>query len=378
MNNEHIKNILTLRYDPTTKPAIDYKTWEDFQPTELDNHGYRIEQKLSDHVIDEADHYDRIGISLSSGVDSMLLAKMIGELSPKSKLIAFHYCGINDETDEVIKFCSDNKIELKLIPQINLVESIPKMVNITNEPSWDAFNYVLFEEAKKNNCDVLVTGDGADEILGGYIFRYKDIYPELNPDERVWSYIQCHKRDYVEDQAQLFHKDMEFDWEHIKGLLLRWFDNPLANIGQIFLADYNGKLAHNFIPRDRKFECYFGIMKWCPYMHYDVADLCCRIGYDHKVCGDIGKIPLRKIAERYRIHPSTEKFGFSHDVIAEWKKLGTQGINSLMKGSNQIFQQKIINREWLQRHLITDSNDVRFVNKFLSLMTLEYWLMMQE
>lgn len=375
--NEHIKNILTLRYDPTRHPSIPHKAAQDFTPTHRDSEGFKLEKILIDVLMDELQDVDEIAIALSSGVDSMLLAKMIRSLFPEKHMCAYHYCGINNELASVVKFCQQEKIRLATIENFKVTENISSFVEITEEPIWDGFNAPLYSEAKKDGYNVLVTGDGADEILAGYVFRYKLFNPmDTSVEAQAWAYIDCHRRDWVDDQANMFHKDMKFDWNDIMQLVLPWFDNDLTSMGKIFLADYNGKLVHNFIPRDRHFENYFGITKIAPYLNWKVSEFCCNLEYDNKILGEIGKVPLRKISGRYGVTPRISKLGFSHDVVSEWNKIGTIKVNSIMNKNNQIYKQKIINREWVQRHVLKDGSDPTYVNKFMQLLALEYWLMM--
>ena len=71
--------------------------------------------------------------------------------------------------------------------------------------------YYLVKNSKKIS-NVLVTGDGGDEIFGGYTFRYSKFNNLVNEtssiDEKIQSYLNCHERDWVPDQEQIFGEKM--------------------------------------------------------------------------------------------------------------------------------------------------------------------------
>ena len=52
------------------------------------------------------------------------------------------------------------------------------------------------------------SGDGGDELFGGYTFRYKKFLELTNEnsttEEKIVSYLNCHERDWVPDQELIF------------------------------------------------------------------------------------------------------------------------------------------------------------------------------
>ena len=95
----------------------------------------------------------------------------------------------------------------------NFLIELPKAISITKQPFWDLHWYHIVKKAKTQN-NYLISGDGGDELFGGYIFRYKKyltlIDHKSSPIQRIKAYLECHNRDWVKDQEKIFGKNMNF------------------------------------------------------------------------------------------------------------------------------------------------------------------------
>ena len=91
-----------------------------------------------------------------------------------------------------------------------------------------------------------------------------------SPLEKIKAYLQCHERDNVPDQPNIFGANCEFDWEMIYDLLYPYFNNSLDSIDQVLLADYNGKLMYNFAPINDSIHEFHQVKKVTPLISEEV------------------------------------------------------------------------------------------------------------
>jgi asparagine synthase (glutamine-hydrolysing) len=370
--------MLTLRYDPQEKPYIKKTKYKQWIPSIYETTAISLERKLI-NALAPLENCNRIGIALSSGVDSVLLLRLIRFLYPSKEIIAFHYNNEGKEIEDAKVYADEYGAEFVVINNESILKNLQWQVSVTGEPMWDAFDYVIYETAKHFKCDVLVDGSGADELFGGYTFRYSNFNPTSSTTEALfYGYMDVHNRDWVDDQAHMFGPEIKFNWDDIRDLIGDAFGNNLPTICQLFLADYNGKLAHLFTKKQAKYQNIYDITPFSPYLNRYVAEYGMLLEPNLKISGVVGKLPLRQIAARYDLAVTPKKYGFSHDTVKEWNnpKYHEEAVDDLIDHESQIYAQGIISYEWAMRHISseTDRYDVRYVNKFFQLLALEQWL----
>ena len=115
-----------------------------------------------------------VGTFLSGGIDSSLITSKLQEVSIK-KVKTFTIGNENKEYDEskyarqVANYLNTDHEELILSDKI-ILDKIPNILSLLNEPLGDSSFIPTYFVSKlaKEKVKVVLTGDGGDEIFGGY------------------------------------------------------------------------------------------------------------------------------------------------------------------------------------------------------------------
>ena len=379
---ESIKQILTLRYSTNLESSSQKLVPEDFETKQITNPENVIEQSIRKSISTELDsNSKKIGISLSSGIDSTLVLALLRKEFPSTDIesISVKFSESTDETDISKKISEKFQTNHHILEIDNFLEELPKAISIVKQPFWDLHWYYLVKKMK-NLTNVFLSGDGGDELFGGYTFRYKKFLELTNENsntkEKIISYLNCHERDWVPDQELIFGNGCKFNWEEIYQILEPYFNNSLSNLTQVFLADYNGKLLHNMQPLYSSIHEHFDIQNITPIQNKQLLQFSCeipnRLKYDFDT--NSGKILLVHLLEKFGIKQltSSKKQGFSVNTLNMWKSYG-KDIFLHYFDKSRLLEDKIINSDWIEHHITKNDLDVRYVNKFLGILALEIW-----
>jgi len=248
-------------------------------------------------------------------------------------------------------------------------------------PFWDTHWYHVVKTAKRYSKS-LMSGDGGDELFGGYTFRYEKFLlnytSKMSPIEKTKLYLECHERDWVPDQENLFGNKANFSWSEIYSKLIPYFDNSLSPIDQVFLADTNGKLLYNWTPLNSKFHKHFELKAISPLLSNELLAYAPHLNnslkYNKKQ--NIGKLPLRQILAKY-VDPNlitSKKQGFSVNTRNLWTSQGKKLCDYYLDNA-RIVQDEWISKDWITNHLsgLNKDSDIRYINKFLGLLACEIW-----
>jgi len=337
-----------------------------------------IREKISHEI---GTNTGKIGISLSSGIDSTLILALLREEYPSNEIesVSVKFRESTDETDASKKISEKFQTNHHVLEIDNFLEELPKAISIVKQPFWDLHWYYLVKKMK-NFTDVFLSGDGGDELFAGYTFRYKKFLKLTNENstsnEKVIAYLNCHERDWVPDQESIFDRESQFNWNDIYKILEPYFDNTLPRLTQVFLADYNGKLIHNMQPLYKSIHDYFSIRNITPIQNEELIQFSCILRneqkYDFK--SNQGKIILVNLLEKYNLKylTSIQKQGFSVNTLNLWNRYGKEIFLHYFDKS-RLVEDKIINSDWIDKHISQNDLGTRYINKFLGILALEIW-----
>jgi len=375
-----IRNILTLRYDPSQKTTLPVLNSKDFLPSNQYDPNF-IENSLKNSIQTKLLTAKNLTVSLSGGIDSTLILGLIRKTLPDLKInaISIKFADSNDETQTAKKIADFFETEHEIISIENYLLELPAAIGIIGLPFWDIHWYYIAKNAKEKS-NFLASGDGGDELFGGYTFRYSKflslIKTDSGPLDKIRAYLSCHERDWVPDQEQIFNQKSNFSWNSIHSIFQPFFDNSLPPLNQVFLADYNGKLLYNFSIISNKINQFFNLTSIAPILEPEVISYSSHLFSESKYdpSGNMGKIPLRKLLSKYGCDSliSKEKLGFSVNTKNLWNSIG-KDLCDLYLDNARIVEDGWINKEWISSHINKSDLDVRYVNKFLGLLAFEIW-----
>ena len=384
LNSVSIKNILSIRYDPTEKPQLPSVTSKNFNETQTDPSGLKTKTLLKNALKNKLKTSNEpIAVSLSSGIDSTLCLSLLREIFPDRELIGI--CGVFengfDESKQASKIAKKFNAKFKTVKMPSIYQTMPKLISITKKPKWNTYTHIIAKEAKKYS-DIYVAGDGADEVFGGYTFRYSKFLDLCKPKSswktKVKNYLECHNRDWVTDQKLIFGKNISFEWNDVFNYFKPYFSNNLHPLQQVMLADFNGKLLYDFIPTSKSICNYYHLNGISPFVNNSVIKFGLSLNlnekYDEKI--QKGKLILRKIASQMNTKHIDEKRGFSPELWFDWKQNGKKIFEKYIFDKDcKIIQKGLINSKWISKSFETIENDgsVRYLTRLTSILALEVW-----
>jgi len=380
---EKIRNILTLRYNPSQNFLLPKMKPSNYFLKLNTDHEKKVEFLLKNSIqkFIKKKTPDHISIALSGGIDSITVLCLVKELFPELKIHAVSF-GF-DENDYDVKQAREISqkydINFESVIFTNFMNNLPEQISIIREPKINYYWYAVAQKAKEKS-NFLFTGDGSDELFAGYVFRYskflETVKNSFSWEEKVKSYLECHNRDWVPDQEKIFCKKFNFSWKKIYEIFKPYFDNKLEPLDQVLLADYMGKLMFDWMPSYSKIYSHLDLQGFSPMLDPDLIKYSALIPiekkFDEKT--NMGKLILRKILKNKNIHLDSTKKGFTPNFPLFWNTYGKEITSTYLKDA-RIIRDNWISENWVNNALknIGDTNDIRYINKLLHIISFEIW-----
>ncbi len=379
-----IRNILTIRYNPREQPPIPKIKWVDMRSNQSDSQGKKTEKIIQEYIYNKFQKIEEpISVSLSGGVDSTLCLALLRKYLPDHPIKAI--CGVFkggfDESRIAKSISKKFNAKFSIVKMESLFTTMPELISVSGKPKWNTYQHLIAKKAKKEGS-ILVTGDGADELFGGYIFRYSKFLTLSRPKDnwklKTINYLECHNRDWIPDQASIFGSKIKFSWEEIYNYFRTYFSNPLPILKQVMLADFNGKLLYDFIPSGQSIYKFYKINYFPLFLNSKIIKHALALPLEQKYDPKTqkGKLVLRKIAKRLKVSHLEEKHGFSPNLLFDWQSKGKKICqNYLLQKDSHIFRNKLINYNWVIRAFerVENDGDIRYLNRLISILALEIW-----
>jgi asparagine synthase (glutamine-hydrolysing) len=229
------------------------------------------------------------GALLSGGLDSSLVVALLAENGTsdiKTFSVGFDAVGdiAGDEfeySDLIAQRFSTDHHRIHVAPE-RVIEALPNAIAAMSEPmmSHDSVGFYLLSEEVSKKVKVVQSGQGADEIFGGYHW-----YPRLvDVNNPTAAYARLYfDRDHEEMREALSPDLMNGDYS--REFVDRFFARSPAtsSIDKVLHIDTEIMLVDDPVKRVDNMTMAFGLEARVPFLDHEVVELAARIPADLKI-----------------------------------------------------------------------------------------------
>ncbi|MVT08884.1 asparagine synthase (glutamine-hydrolyzing) [Chitinophaga tropicalis] len=381
-------------------------------PEALDQLDHKLRQSIRRRI--ESSDLE-VGTFLSGGIDSGLVTSIATEYTSALKTFTVSMPGAYDESAlalQVAKKYQTNHTEIS-ISFDELAKDFEGIISNYGEPFFDSSaipSYYVSREAKKH-ITVVLNGDGADELFGGYRryvpFTYfnffssgalvknlagalSSILPVAHEKKNKYNFVyRLLKLASYRDIAKVYNAattDLLVGFEDafiIKPQLLsiREMLNGIEHSGvsplkKILQADFNAILFSDLLPKMDIATMSHSLEGRSPFLSKEIVEFAPMLSDNLKINGSTTKYLLRNLAKRYLPEQliSQPKRGFEIP-LKNWMDNDLKGILNDMLSSSDTLYTQFIEPRFVKRLLdrkITISDEKR-AKILYAILCLEIW-----
>lgn len=291
----------------------------------------QVENKLKQSIADRIAASDvEVGVFLSGGIDSNLIAAMAAQIKPKIKTFTVKFSDLYDESSLAKLTANQYGTEHhELSLNSDLQNDIEKILLAYGEPFMDSSaipSYYVSREARKH-VKVILAGDGADELFAGYrryvpiahsLMQFAKIFsplhsflPKAKQKQSAYNYFyrlitMSNKRDldfYLSATTDIF-EDIIAIQPHDPTLQLyesinKIFTGNLSPLKKMLLADFSALLFCDLLVKMDIASMANSLEVRSPFLAKDLLEFAPQLPDHFKIKGLQTKYILRKLAEKY-------------------------------------------------------------------------------
>ncbi len=324
-----------------------------------------------------------VGVLLSGGLDSSLLVGLLDEIGIQD--IPTYSIGFDDQPEEkgsefefsdaVVERFNTNHHKIQ-IPNEQTLTRLPEAIANMSEPMFgqDAIGFYLLSEQVAKDLKVVQSGQGADEVFGGYFWYDKMNKAKGTHLERFRQFYFDRDHDEMAEMLMPSFVSKDYTAETMKKLL----EAPQADtfIDAVFRADTTMLIVDDPVKRVDNMTMAHGLEARVPFLDHELVELAAKMP-PHMKLKSGGKHVLQEISR-----------GMIPDSVIDRKK-GYFPVPALkyVRGEFLEFMQDVLNsqkckerglyqRSYVEKLLAApDEHHTRIQgNKLWHMALLEYWL----
>jgi asparagine synthase (glutamine-hydrolysing) len=356
-----------------------------------------------------------LGVFLSGGLDSSAITAIMCRVSgQRVKTFSVGYRGdgtLNElpYAQKIADLFGTEHYEFILTP-LDFLDSIPRMVEMAEEPLVEAPAIPLYQLAKaaKPHATVLLSGEGSDEVFGGYalyqkMLRIERLFPLLKalgclphcltPGDRFKKYVDWFSSSLVDRYRgtsadvtnRIRHSFYSPDFLHyvhetqyMDRIFQRLFEDMSEYdvLSRLLYVDSKTWLPDDLLLKADKMTMAASIELRVPFLDHKLVLFASSLPASYKICNGESKFILKKLME-----------GILPQEIIYRKKSGftvpTQqwfAGDLLEPAKDIIFSKRLLNTGWFQRKYLEkmferhSNRKEDYSRRIFSLLVLYYWL----
>jgi asparagine synthase (glutamine-hydrolysing) len=242
-----------------------------------------------------------VGALLSGGVDSSLIVGLMAEQGARLKTYSIGFEDVGTEkgnefeySDCVAQHFSTDHQQIRIDSQ-QLLGRLPEAVSAMSEPmvSHDCIAFYLLSEAVAKHSKVVQSGQGADEVFGGYHW-----YPPMmgeGADAATYAAAFC-DRDAADYRA-LVSPAYRLDGDVSREFIDAHFAQPGASraVDRALRLDTTVMLVDDPVKRVDNMTMAFGLEARVPFLDHELVELAARIPAQLKVAPELGEAGGKRV-----------------------------------------------------------------------------------
>jgi asparagine synthase (glutamine-hydrolysing) len=242
-----------------------------------------------------------VGVLLSGGLDSSLLVGMLADHVDDLNTFSIGFEDVGAEKANEFEYSDLMAQHFKThhhrfsIPNSEVLAHLPEAIAQMSEPmpSYDVTAFYLLGRMVSPHVKVVLAGQGADEVFGGY-FWYPDM--EAGSGTPLERFAQHYfDRDHAE------YLEMMTPDYHVPDVTSEWVSQELARpqadefLDEVFRMDVTALMVDDPVKRVDNMTMAWGLEARVPFLDHELVELAARMPPSLKL-REGGKFPLKAIA----------------------------------------------------------------------------------
>jgi asparagine synthase (glutamine-hydrolysing) len=242
-----------------------------------------------------------VGVLLSGGLDSSLLVGLLADHVDDLNTFSIGFEDVGGETANEFEYSDlmakhfGTRHHKFAIPNSEVLKTLPEAIGQMSEPmpSYDVTAFYLLGEKVSEHVKVVLAGQGADEVFGGYFWYPRMDAANGSPLARFSQHY--FDRDHDEYLAMVAPKF------HVHDVTSEWVADELAKpqadefLDEVFRLDVTALMVDDPVKRVDNMTMAWGLEARVPFLDHELVELAAHMPPSLKL-KEGGKFPLKAIA----------------------------------------------------------------------------------